>query len=86
MTDSYLEDAALTVTFKITWKVTIGHHPCSVCGVDSPPPTDDQLLDFAMDQSAAFYAAGPGTILATLGTSRDIRTCGRGTIVISTCR
>ena len=45
--EMYLEDHPRKVTFTVKIDVTVGHHACDVCGIDSPPPTDEVLLERA---------------------------------------
>ena len=55
----YLEDTPRKITYTVSAFVTVGYRNCFVCGVETPPPTTNQLLEYAREYHDGFL--WPGT-------------------------
>lgn len=57
----YLEDTPRKVTYTVRTFITVGYCDCFVCGTETPPPTTDQLVEYAKQYGGEFL--WPGTDL-----------------------
>jgi hypothetical protein len=50
-----LDKEPTVVTWTAQRKIVVGHHDCNACGVESPSPTQDQLLKVVRERGNGSY-------------------------------
>lgn len=49
-----LEENRRTISWTETREILVGYHNCGVCGVETPEPTMDRIIEFAQSNRGCF--------------------------------